>query len=147
MSPSTRVITYHLHTSDCPHLALYFLTLTQDYTRPHMSFRCLTSGRLVFNTTLPLRRSRTVSPKIAIPNPFFLCYTVLCLQWVLLSNICLSLSTIYFPHKNVNWWKFQEGKGCYILNNQHNALILRIKVCVKYSIYVEWINKRCIIIF
>lgn len=132
-SEETQVsIIYHLDT--CPHPALYFPTLHHHSRPPHPSLR-LSSCIPEFKVTFPTTLSKTaIWVPILITLP---CFTFL--QHTSIKHLFLSFSTVYFPHKNVNWWKLQEGKDCLLLYPQWPTSTCL--VCIKYSTDISCINK------
>lgn len=110
-SPGTRAITHQLHTSDCPHPALYFRHwLKTPPPDPMCPSWCLTSGRLVFNITFTSAPpSRLKQPH---PHPFLLHYTVFLLQW---NCFCQTSVFVYhvFPSQECKLMKIPRGKSIY----------------------------------
>lgn len=95
---------------------------------PHADPSSMSPSHCSFPPRLtPKSLSHAYSPPCFI---FLLCTSI--------KYVFLSLSTVYFPHKDVNWCKFQEGKECFLLYPRWPAQCL---VHIKYSIGISCINK------
>lgn len=116
-NPSVRVIIYRLDT--CP---LQLCTSLRWRKLPPIPdprvLPCLTSCRPEFSVTFALRSAPNPAWN-SHPHPTVI--LLVCFLFPLLTSIkhlLLSLSALYFPHGNINWWKLQEQKECLLLYPQ-----------------------------